>query len=70
MSTGRATIITAQRSPGLALLVVAGPGHAVETATVAAFALVLLVVNGSVAVGLGRGWASAARWSAGARLGS
>ena len=53
------TIITAQRATGLALLVVAGPGHAVETATVAAFALILLVVNSSVAVGLGRGWTSA-----------
>lgn len=50
----RATmLVTAQRSPGLALLVVAGPGHAVETATVTVFALVLLIVNGSLAVLLG-----------------
>ncbi len=54
------TIITAQRAPALALLIVAGPGHAVETATVAAFALVLLVVNSGVAFGLGRDWSSLA----------
>ena len=52
-------IVTAQRSPGLALLVVAGPGHAVETATVATFALVLLVVNSVIALGLHRGWSTA-----------
>jgi predicted Na+-dependent transporter len=50
-------IVTAQRSPGLALLLVAGPGHAVETATVVAFTFILLVVNGSIAIGLGRAWA-------------
>jgi BASS family bile acid:Na+ symporter len=49
-------LVTAQRSPGLALLLVAGPGHGVETATVVAFTLVLLVVNGGIAVILGRPW--------------
>lgn len=48
-------LVTAQRSPGLALLVVAGPGHALETATVTVFALVLLVVNGTAALWFGRG---------------
>jgi predicted Na+-dependent transporter len=49
-------LITGQRSPGLALLLVAGPGHAQETATVVAFTLVLLVVNGGLAVALGKPW--------------
>lgn len=51
----RATmVVTAQRSAALGLLVVAGVGHPLATATVAVFALVLLVVNGGVAVALGR----------------
>ncbi len=49
-------LVTGQRAPGLALLLVAGPGHAQETATVVAFTLVLLVVNGGLAVALGRPW--------------
>jgi predicted Na+-dependent transporter len=57
-TTRRASaIVTGQRSPGLALLLVAGPGHAMETATVVAFTLVLLVVNGTIAIALGRAWA-------------
>lgn len=56
-TTRRASaLITGQRAPGLALLLVAGPGHAQETATVVAFTLVLLVVNGGLAVALGRPW--------------
>ncbi len=56
-ATRRASaLVTGQRAPGLALLLVAGPGHAQETATVVAFTLVLLVVNGGLAVTLGRPW--------------
>ncbi len=57
-ATRRASaLVTGQRAPGLALLLVAGPGHAQETATVVAFTLVLLIVNGGLAVALGRPWA-------------
>jgi predicted Na+-dependent transporter len=50
------SLVTGQRAPGLALLIVAGPGHAMETATVVTFALVLFVVNGAAAVLYGRPW--------------
>jgi predicted Na+-dependent transporter len=50
------SLVTGQRAPGLALLVVAGPGHAMETATVVTFALVLFVVNGAAALLYGRPW--------------
>lgn len=56
-TTRRASaLVTGQRAPGLALLLVAGPGHAQETATVVAFTLVLFVMNGGLAVVLGRPW--------------
>lgn len=52
----RATaLVTAQRSGALALLVAGGPGRQLETATIVAFALILLVVNVGCAVWLGRG---------------
>jgi predicted Na+-dependent transporter len=50
------SLVTGQRAPGLALLIVAGPGQAMETATVVTFALVLFVVNGTAALIYGRPW--------------
>jgi predicted Na+-dependent transporter len=50
------SLVTGQRAPGLALLVVAGPGHATETAAVVTFALILFVVNGAAALLYGRPW--------------
>jgi predicted Na+-dependent transporter len=63
-ATRRASaLVTGQRAPGLALLLVAGPGHALETATVVAFTLVLLIVNGGLAFALGRPWSrTSATW--------